>query len=79
VRIDQAKVLQWHNDLVRFTDNFALEKLERIYAAMAKVIRRFRTLSDRTDLPTELQAELEVVKSQEKELNSRQYDGRDWR
>ena len=37
MRIDQAKVLQWHNDLVRFTDNFALEKLERIYAAMAKV------------------------------------------
>ena len=37
VRIDQAKVLQWHNDLVRFTDNFALEKLERIYTAMAKV------------------------------------------
>ena len=38
VRIDQAKVLQLHNDLVRFTDNFALEKLERIYTAMAKVI-----------------------------------------
>ena len=38
VRIDAAKVLQWHNDTVRFTDNFALEKLERIYTAMAKVI-----------------------------------------
>ena len=36
-------------------------------------------MSDRTDLPTELQAELEVVKSQEKELNSRQYDRGDWR
>ena len=37
VRIDAAKVLQWHNDTVRFTDNFPLEKLERIYTAMAKV------------------------------------------
>ena len=44
VRIDQAKVLQWHNDLVRFTDNFALEKLERIYTAMAKVFFFDRTI-----------------------------------
>ena len=37
VRIDQAKIVQWSNDLVRLTDNFPLEKLERIYTNMAKV------------------------------------------
>ena len=37
VRIDQAKILQWSNDLVRLTDNFPLEKLERVYTSMAKV------------------------------------------
>ena len=37
VRIDNAKVLQWSNDLVRFTDNFPVEKLERVYTSMAKV------------------------------------------
>ena len=96
VRIDQAKVTQWSNDLVRFTDNFPTEKLERVYSAMNKVrllffhllgllltlflfvlyillilfqvIRRFRTQSDRTDLPTELQAELQTLKSQERDM-----------
>ena len=37
VRIDQAKVMQWHNDLVRVTHNFPTEKLERVYTSMAKV------------------------------------------
>ena len=37
MRIDQAKIVQWSNDLVRLTDNFPLEKLERIYTCMAKV------------------------------------------
>ena len=37
VRIDQAKIVQWSNDLVRLTDNFPVEKLERIYTNMAKV------------------------------------------
>ena len=37
VRIDQAKIVQWSNDLVRLTDNFPLEKLERVYTSMAKV------------------------------------------
>ena len=37
VRIDQAKIVQWSNDLVRLTDNLPLEKLERIYTSMAKV------------------------------------------
>ena len=41
VRIDQAKVTQWSNDLVRFTDNFPTEKLERVYSAMNKVITIF--------------------------------------
>jgi len=72
VRIDSSKVVQWSNDLVRSTEGFTVEKLERIYTAMAKVIRRFRTLTDRTDLPTELQAELEVVKSQERDFGQRQ-------
>ena len=95
VRIDQAKILQWSNDLVRLTDNYPVEKLERIYTSMAKVsiisvlhnmtiaavqvIRRFRTLTDRTDLPTELQAELETVRSQEREWGARHYQHRDRR
>ena len=37
VRIDQAKVMTWHNDLVRVTHNFPTEKLERVYTSMAKV------------------------------------------
>ena len=37
VRIDQVKIVQWSNDLVRLTDNFPVEKLERIYTSMAKV------------------------------------------
>ena len=35
VRIDQAKILQWSNDLVRLTDNYPVEKLERIYTSNA--------------------------------------------
>ena len=35
--MDQSKLTQWHSDLVRFTDNFPLEKLQRIYTSMAKV------------------------------------------
>jgi len=68
VRVDSSRVAQWHNDLVRTTEGFVVEKLERIYTAMAKVIRQYRLESDRTALPTDLQAELEVVKSQEREL-----------
>ena len=37
VRIDQAKIVQWSNDLVRLTDNYTVEKLERIYTGMSKV------------------------------------------
>ena len=44
VRIDQAKVTQWSNDLVRFTDNFPTEKLERVYSAMNKVRLLFSQL-----------------------------------
>jgi len=76
VRVDQSKLTQWHSDLVRFTDNFPLEKLQRIYTSMAKVIRKFRTTTDRTSLPTELQAELENIKSQERDISNRQYHGR---
>merc|ERR1719341_558128 len=68
VRVDSSRVAQWHNDLVRTTEGFVVEKLERIYTAMAKVIRQYRMESDRTALPTDLQAELEVVKSQEREF-----------
>jgi len=68
VRVDSSRVAQWHNDLVRTTEGFVVEKLERIYTAMAKVIRQYRLETDRTALPTDLQAELEVVKSQEREL-----------
>jgi len=74
VRIDNNKVMQWMNDLIRVTEGFTVEKLERIYTAMAKVIRRYRSLTDRTDLPTDLQAELEVVKSQERDFGQRQRD-----
>ena len=38
VRIDSNKVMLWMNDLVRFTEGFTVEKLERIYTAMAKVV-----------------------------------------
>merc|ERR1712013_129239 len=61
VRIDSSRVIQWHNDLVRTTEGFVVEKLERIYTAMAKVIRQYRFESDRTALPTDLQAGLEVL------------------
>ena len=44
-----------------------------------QVIRRFRSLTDRTDLPTELQAELETVRSQEREWGARHYQHRDRR
>ena len=37
VRIDQSRVIAWHTDLVRLTEGFVVEKLERIYTAMAKV------------------------------------------
>ena len=47
--------------------------------AAVQVIRRFRTLTDRTDLPTELQAELETVRSQEREWGARHYQHRDRR
>jgi len=68
VRVDNSKLLVWAGDLVRATEGFTVEKLERVYTAMAKVIRVYRLLTDRTNLPTDLQAELEVVKSQEKEF-----------
>merc|ERR1719318_1114456 len=68
VRIDQSRVIAWHTDLVRLTEGFVVEKLERIYTAMAKVIRGYRLQADRTALPTDLLAELEVVRSQEREL-----------
>jgi len=75
VRIDSSRVIQWHNDLVRTTEGFVVEKLERIHTAMAKVIRQYRFESDRTALPTDLQAELEVVKSQERELGHMRVGG----
>merc|ERR1719499_233237 len=75
VRVDSSRVAQWHNDLVRTTEGFVVEKLERIHTAMAKVIRQYRFESDRTALPTDLQAELEVVKSQERELGHMRLGG----
>jgi len=74
VRIDNNKITQWMNDLVRFTDSFNVEKLERIYTSMSKVIRKYRKHTDRTGLPADLQAELEIIKSQERELGQRQHD-----
>lgn len=74
IRIDSNKITQWMNDLIRFTDSFNVEKLERIYTSMSKVIRKYRKHTDRTGLPADLQAELEIIKSQERELGQRQHD-----
>ena len=50
-----------------------------IFSSSSQVIRRFRSLTDRTNLPTELQAELETVRSQEREWSSRNFQHRERR
>ena len=40
---------------------------------MTQVIRGYRRQADRTALPTDLLAELEVVRSQERELGHRRH------
>ena len=40
VRIDQNKVLMVHNEMVRVTEGFTVEKLERTYAILAKVMEQ---------------------------------------
>ena len=37
VRIDSSRLAQWEQALVRTTDQWTVEKLERVYTAMAKV------------------------------------------
>ena len=49
VRIDASRVLQWYNDLVRTTEGCPVERLERVYTAMAKV---GTAASSRSLLPT---------------------------
>jgi hypothetical protein len=39
VRIDGSKLLTIHTDLVRLTDNWPVEKLERVNTILAKVSR----------------------------------------
>ncbi len=41
VRIDGSKLLTIHTDLVRLTDNWPVEKLERVNTILAKVSQFF--------------------------------------
>jgi len=66
VRIDGNKLMMVHNEMVRTTDGFTVEKLERAYAILSKVVRQYKTKFDRTNLPTDLLAELEGIKAQER-------------
>jgi len=66
VRIDFNKLMVLHNEIVRLTDGFYVEKLERSYAILAKVVRTYRHQFDRTNLPTDLQAELDGIHQQER-------------
>jgi len=66
VRIDGNKLIAVHNEIVRVTEGFNIEKLERSYAILAKVVREYKKKFDRTNLPTDLQAEIDGIKLQER-------------
>jgi len=66
LRIDGNKLIAVHNEIVRVTEGFNVEKLERSYAILAKVVREYKKLFDRTSLPTDLQAEIDGIKLQER-------------
>lgn len=66
VRIDSTKMAVFHTDLVRGTEGFTVERLERVYTILAKIIRTYHTSTDRTNLPADLAAELDRIRQQDR-------------
>ena len=58
VRIDQNKLTQLHNEVTKMTKGYNIERLERVFSALMRVVGRYATVSDRTHLPNELQERL---------------------
>lgn len=63
VRIDQSKLNQIQNDLVKHTEGFCVEKLERVFSTLMELVSSYKNKWDRTELPAEMQEVIEGIRS----------------
>lgn len=63
VRVDQAKLGYIHQDLVKITDGFPVEKLERIFCVLMEIVQGYALSVDRTTLPENLKIKLNEIKT----------------
>ena len=62
LQVDEKKIKQIHDDLVKRTDNFTIENLERIFVKLMECVAAYKKVYDRTQLPTELMERLDSLK-----------------
>jgi len=56
--VNENELAAVHEDIVLATEGYTVEALERAYATLAKVVRKYRMLYDRTNLSKDLRREL---------------------
>ena len=74
IRIDQTRLNHVQSDVIMVTEGWKLEKLERIYSKLMDVVMsKYKDKSDRTQLPKELQAIVDVNKTIIRSPSSRRH------
>ncbi|QQP39745.1 ATPase family_ AAA domain containing 2B (Silurana), partial [Caligus rogercresseyi] len=69
IRIDALKLQERKNELIKITKGFSLERLERVLSKVMNVVDSYATESDRTQLPSDLSLQFDIIKSQRSNHN----------
>ena len=63
VRLDQNKLNGLKSELIKFTKEYSVERLERVYTRLIGVVDNYKNKVDRSQLPGDLQVQIETLKS----------------
>jgi hypothetical protein len=63
VRIDHDRLNKLQKEVTRITDDYNVERLERVFSLLMGVVGKFAALTDRTELPAEMQLQLDALKT----------------
>ena len=63
VRVDKQRLAQIHKDLVKMTEGYPVERLERIYCILIEVVQDFVFKTDRSTLPDKMQRKIAEIKA----------------
>ncbi|XP_040580500.1 ATPase family AAA domain-containing protein 2 [Lepeophtheirus salmonis] len=68
IRIDTQKLQERKLELVKATKGFSVERLERVLARCLNIINSYMSESDRTQLPADLQVQIDIIKTQQQRI-----------